>query len=234
MSARLVGAHFRARLVAVDAVGALARRARIVAVAALVIGASACVVDHPVTLGLDTRGPISCVDSATDLPLVARALEPAFIDEDVLLVFDFVRTSTFPRCRPTEIVEACASGTCTAIPSARTCLRVPRARLAEIDEADLDELRVSDFVDGQPLLLADAPTETVIVRLTVVLDGGDGSPCDATAPLARFEPRRLLGCGYSCPVALGSVDAVDIDMDAVVGTRPCDENVVRVCAGLGL
>lgn len=206
------------------------RRYALLLVASLV----ACATENPVVVRLDTWGPLSCVDSRTDSPLVARAIAPAHRDEDVLLVFDFVRTPSFPRCREATILAECEETGCAAIPEARSCLRVPRSVIDELDASDLEDLRISDLIAGQPLLLPDAPRETVIVRLAIGLEGDGPTPCDDPTALAQFDERLLLGCGYSCPVVLDHADEVEVDLDAVVGARACDETVVNRCARLGL
>ncbi len=204
----------------------------------LALVVSGCAVEHPVLLDIDSVAPVSCVDSSSGTPLVARALAPSLQDEDVLLVFDFLRTPTFPRCQPTALLQSCLMEGCPAVPEARSCLRIPRSRIDAVT-SDIADARLSDLVQGEPRLLDDAPDGTVVVRMTVVLDGAANTPCPAPdtpfTSLPSWDRTRLLGCGYSCPVVLGAESIVSIDLDPVgAGGRVCDESVVWACANLGL
>ena len=124
------------------------------------------------------------------------------------------------------------------MPEARACLRVPRARIDALDASDLDTLLVSELIDGQPQLLENAPDGTVVVRMTIVLDGAAEDPCPAPGvpltALPRFDASRLLGCAYSCPVVLAEESIVEIDLDPVITGRVCEDVFVQTCASIGL
>lgn len=196
-----------------------------------------CTVEHGVELEIDTSAPISCVDDEGD-PLVARVFRPPHNAQDVLYVFDFVRTPTVPRCRPTTIVDECLVAGCEAIPSARVCLRIPRERIPQLSAEVLDTFVLSDLVEGSPLLASDAPERTVAVRLTVVLDGSAEPPCPPEGGtldrLPRFDEERLVGCGYSCPVVLEEESVIEIDLDPVVAGAVCGPRYVEQCALVGI
>jgi hypothetical protein len=206
--------------------------------ALLALALAGCAVEHEIALELDTSSPLECVDRATASVLVARAFQPAHREEDVLLVFDMVRTPSFPRCRPSTVLDECTVTGCDAIPEARSCIRVPRASFEGLDITSTDQLIVSDFVAGQPRILDDAPDGTIVVRVTIVLDGAAEDPCPTEeqplAALPAFDPARLLGCAYSCPVVLIEESIVEIDLDPIMGGRICDESHVQACASFGL
>jgi hypothetical protein len=205
----------------------------------LALALTACAVEHPVQLEIDTGAPISCIEPTPDGPreLPLRAFEPEHIDEDVMFVFDFVTTPSFPRCEPSTIAAECAATGCEAVPEARACLRVPRERLAMLTREDLDTVWLSDFVEGMPMLLADGPDGTLVVRLTIVLEGDD-SPCPPEGEVATsiepFDRERLLGCGYSCPVILSEESIIEIDLDPVLDGEVCTDVFVETCAQIGI
>lgn len=217
---------------------ARSRRATGALVAALAFSSGACTVEQPVYLDIDSIAPISCIDSATRRPLAERVVAPEHRSEDALLVFDFVRTASYPRCRPNVILAECEAEGCAAIPEARRCLRIPRSRIAALTPEDLEDFRLSELVEGTPELLEDAPDGTVMVRMTVVLDGAATSPCPADGEvleaLPAWDRERLVGCGYSCPIVIGAESVISIDLDPVDGASVCTEGVIRECAGLGL
>lgn len=206
------------------------------ALLALLLGG--CAVEHEIALEIDTSSPLECVDRETESALIWRALEPAHREEDVLLVFDMVRTPSFPRCRPSTVLDECAVTGCEAVPEARSCVRVPRARLEGLDITSTEELIVSDFIAGEPRILDDAPDGTIVVRLAIVLDGAAEDPCpregEPLTALPAFDPARLLGCAYSCPVVLIEESIVEIDLDPIRSGRICDDSHVQACAAFGL
>jgi hypothetical protein len=225
---------------------------RLVLCAAAIASAlgAGCKVRHPVVLDIDSLSPISCVHSTLvtpagdPLPLAARVVAPEHASEDVLLVFDFFRASDFPRCSAHRIALHCAvPGNCIPVPGARACVRVGRERisavLAELGPdpmATFDSLSLSEFVEGSPQILGDAPEGPVIVRMVPVLDGAAVSPCpapgDRFSALPDFDPSRVFGCGYSCPVVLEEASVVEIDFDNTFDGRVCTEEHVAICAGV--
>lgn len=199
-----------------------------------------CAIEDPVYLDLSSRYPLACVeDDVPHLPMVLRAFRPEHRDEDVFYVFDVIRTEgdVAARCPALRLRDHCETHGCTAIPEARVCLRIPRARIEAIAaERDPDTITVGSFVEGTPEILADAPDGEVVVRLAIVLAGDDGTtPCDVPGTTPSFAPDQLLGCGYSCPTLLGGEPSVvPIDLDPLTAGVACNAAFVEECTALGL
>jgi hypothetical protein len=144
------------------------------------------------------------------------------------LVVDFVRLGGVPGCRTGQLVKWCATHDCAAMESTRSCLETtlpaPGAPREELRSQLLQALRAS----GAHQALADAPDEFVIVRVV-----GSTQRCDellpaAGAALPAFDPTRLLGCAYSCPVLFDKVEQ-DVYLGFETLTASCEQGV-RICS----
>jgi hypothetical protein len=171
----------------------------------------------------------SCTDTATGGYLAERAYtaEPAAMS----ITVDFVRLGGVPRCQGTGILAWCDAHPCTPLPEHRRCFDVAVGGSA--DRARQEVARALGSIDGRAIT-SDAPHEPVLVRVIA-----SAEPCAAFAaePVAthRFDPGRLVGCAYSCPVSLdaGSGELV-LDLDftfierlCVVSVQACAENPIR-------
>lgn len=138
------------------------------------------------------------------------------------IVIDFVRTGGLPQCRPQSLLDWCeeTSG-CEPLADLRWCETVAFDVPGGCDA--LDELRFADVMPHSTVL-DDAPDEPVIVRAVLTTE-----PCDAFAEAgAGYDRDAILGCVYSCPVVLRTVDVVELDLDSLDGT--CGRVDLDVCA----
>ena len=205
------------------------------AAAALVLAAAAaaCEREHRVQILL---GPgdgslglgFKCED-ALGQPLVRRALVG---DRLVFrIVVDLIGVGdAVPGCRGEEILRAC--------PREEDCPTLVvsddgRRACAEVAvEAPFDEPSILAQVLGVLRALDvtnDAPDRPVMVRAVATLERCDDrlvTPRDGTYPL--LDPAQALGCAYSCPLQLDTVDgAVSLYLDAL--DERCEPQV-RACA----
>ncbi|MEO8702271.1 MAG: hypothetical protein ABI867_19660 [Kofleriaceae bacterium] len=134
--------------------------------------------------------------------------------------------ATVPGCRGEELLAACPAGVCTIVPrdnGKRFCKTVSfDAALVSNGNlpAMLDAIR--DDLDDEPII-TNAPARPVMIRALATAE-----PIDCNAIPARFDDQLLVGCAYSCPVSLDSVDAaIALSLDAL--SDRC-EREVKVCA----
>ena len=205
------------------------------AAAALALSAAGCPREHRVTIELgadrDTLGlGFRCVDDQRT-PLINRAVTGGRLEFS--LVIDLIGVGdTVPGCRGEEILAACQreQDCSTLVVSAdgrRACREIsigpplddPAVVLAKIADA-LRGLAVTD----------DAPDRPVMVRAVATTERCDDrlvSPAGGTYPL--LDPTRAVGCAYSCPLQLDTVDgAIALYLDAL--DERCEPQV-RACAG---
>lgn len=112
-----------------------------------------------------------------------------------------------PGCLPEEILAVCReAGACPS--AARFCAPLqamgPRGkRLAEMNEAESAAFvsSLGAALRALPTLFDDAPDGPVVVRAIATAES-----CEALAETGRFATDGLLGCAYSCPVVLDTLD----------------------------
>lgn len=207
---------------------------------AIVLLCAGCALEDPIYLDLSSRYPLACVEAPgpSPVPVVLRAFSAEHRDEDVLYVFDVIRTGgeIAARCPALRLRAHCAEHSCEAIPEARRCVRIPRARIEQVVASTAaEEITVGSFIEGMPELLTDAPEGPLIVRLSIVLSGEGRNPCDVPERLDRFDSSLLLGCGYTCPTLLtGEPPILSIDFDPLTAGVACTAAVLEECTGLGL
>ena len=215
---------------------ARAARAALAAIAAaLALPAAACEREHSVTLTLGADGDtlglgFRCVDDQR-VPLINRAVASGRLSFSV--VIDLIDVGdTVPGCRGEEILAACPREqdcpTLVVSPDGRRACREisialppgdPTAVVPQIIEALRGFVITNDAPDQPVMLRAVATTERCDDRLV--------SPAGGTYPL--LDPTRAVGCAYSCPLQLDTVDgAVALYLDAL--DERCEPQV-RACAG---
>jgi len=128
------------------------------------------------------------------------------------VVVDFLRLDGIPGCRLGELYAWCADHPCTPIPETRVCIDIDMSGFTGDVFTDLQDMAAQ--VSGQ-VVTEDAPHEPVLVRALAV-----ALPCSqvptAGAPSLEVDCSRLMGCAYSCPVALGSGSGtVGLDLDVI-------------------
>lgn len=149
-------------------------------------------------------------------------------DGKASLVVDFVKLGGVPGCRTGQLMKWCQAHDCAPLQRTRSCLDVtlpaPGAPREELRAAVLASLRASGTRDA----IADAPDEFVLVRVVgttqrcdEVLPSGDG-------PLPTFDPTKLVGCAYSCPVLFDKVEQ-DVYLGFETLTAACEQGV-RICS----
>jgi hypothetical protein len=176
-----------------------------------------------------TRFPTMMVARAYDLQHVLLLAE---VPLRASVVVDTIRLGGYPRCRATEILNFCAARDCSPIASERRCFDLPRVTvpIAHDLRADTEKLlnvfhRYIKEGLKDALVTSDAVDEEVIMRLVGTTETCD--ELDKKGSLA-FDPTKLLGCNYSCPIVPTAVRGeVLLDLDAL--TSFC-EPVVRACA----
>jgi hypothetical protein len=203
--------------------------------AAIALPAAACERGHHVTLELgadrDTLGlGFRCVDDQR-IPLVARAVSGGRLE--LSLVVDLIDLGdTVPGCRGEEILAACPrEQDCpTLVVSAdgrRACREISIG--PPLDDPAVVLAKVADALRGL-VVTDDAPEQPVMVRAVATTERCDErlvSPAGGTYPL--LDPARAVGCAYSCPLQLDTVDgAVALYLDAL--DERCEPQV-RACAG---
>jgi hypothetical protein len=180
-------------------------------------------------------------DETPHLPnlLTARAYKFALgkhsIDAQLhaTVVVDTIRIDGYPRCRATEIYNFCSTRKCAPIESERRCFDLPTTTVPlSGDRVQVVQKALEAFSDylkeglKDALVTDQALDEEVIIRLV-----GTTETCDeleARGSLA-FDPTKLLGCSYSCPIVPTAVHGeVLLDLDAL--TQRLCEPAVRACA----
>jgi hypothetical protein len=138
------------------------------------------------------------------------------------VVVDYILLGGLPHCRPLQLVEWCRSHPCPLDVMGRYCAPIvlPSDATSRVDALAraLDDL-------SNTLVSRNAPEDYVLVRAVLTSES-----CDALAAGADFDAKRLVGCVYSCPVLLASVDGDPVlDLDAT--SLNC-EDAVDGCASI--
>jgi hypothetical protein len=169
-----------------------------------------------------------CRDTA-GTPIVTRLEDGSGLVGQTALVVDFIRLGGLPGCRSGQVVRWCVDHPCAPIAEHRACIEVQFPQVGGLSRSQLrqaiqDSLRQMNGT----LLSGDAPNEFVLVRVV-----GTAQACgeverrgDGTLP--PFDEDKLVGCAYSCPVLLDSLEG-DLFLGFETLTDVCEQGV-RVCA----
>ena len=160
------------------------------------------------TFGGGTRSGLRCQDE-TGAFLIARAIDPGRILRFSVLV-DFIDIGGDPMCRPGDILEFCQTRDCAPLPvPERTCIDVDPRSIplgANVLEVAAEMLRT---LDGT-LITSDAPKSPVIIRAVATAQS-----CAEVPGITALDPLELIGCAWSCPVQLHTVEGeVVLDLPA--------------------
>jgi hypothetical protein len=202
------------------------------ALAALASG-SACERAHSVQIKLGSDDGMlglgfRCVDDQGAL-LFGRAVASGRLEFSI--VVDLIGVGdTVPGCRGEEIIRACPREqecpTLVVSPDGRRAC-VPFSIPPPFDDPAVVVPQVLAALHGL-VLTDDAPDRPVIVRAVATTERCDDrlvAPQNDTYPL--LDPTRAIGCAYSCPLQLDTVDAISLYLDAL--DEHCEEQV-RACA----
>jgi len=168
------------------------------------------------------QGPTMLLDRGAD----AGTTRPASIVLDIVGL-----ENGQPGCRTGQLIKWCAKDNhvCAPMKHRRECrpVELPAGVSALDREVVRAQVRAQlrEGLSGQRLI-SDAPDEFVMVRVV-----GTAQPCDEVSPangdVPDFDPAKLIGCAYSCPVLLDRADDVYLGFDGFVGQ--CEQGV-RICA----
>jgi len=207
-------------------------RATSVVVTGLGLLLASCVQTRQVELTFGDEGEgldgFMCRDPA-GAPILDRLQDGAGQMLPAALVLDFIRLGGLPGCRSGQVMSWCVDHPCAPIASHRACVE---AQFSSVDGLTRPQMRASlqqvmTSLKGT-LLTGDAPDEFVLVRLV-----GTAQSCDQLAQLPdgtlpAFDDSKLVGCVYSCPVLLDSLQG-DLFLGFDTLTDLCEQGV-RVCA----
>jgi hypothetical protein len=210
----------------------VSRAAVVLALAA----AAACSPEHTVTLDLGVTGDpdrlpagFACVRDDTGELMMADALTG---DELALtLVVDFLdMDGGVPLCRGDAIARWCEDhGGCLPIEipgGVRYCteLRVTVDVGDPVASANAFNAALSGAV-----VIEDAPDVPVMVRVVGTLQSCGEVERWSGAGYPVFDPARVVGCEYSCPVFLDEVDELVLSLDTF--DQNCEQLVLQCAAG---
>lgn len=144
------------------------------------------------------------------------------------LVIDFVRLGGVPGCRSGQLIRWCADHDCSVIPEHRVCIPAPLPDITALPRTEArEEIRQALSSLAGASVSSDAPEEFIIVRATATLQ-----PCEeleaSGGSLPALDEEELVGCAYSCPVALNAIEG-DVYLGFDTLTEQCVQGV-RVCA----
>lgn len=147
------------------------------------------------------------------------------------LVTDFVVLGGTPDgCRPSQLIKWCKDHPCAPAPTTRlvTDIELP-SHVTGLSRAEVRGLVLKKMkaLQGQRLVSDDAPNEPVILRVMAT-----AQPCyqveePASGVLPEFDPKRLIGCSYSCPTEFDKVGQ-DVFLSFDTLENACDHGV-RTC-----
>lgn len=203
------------------------RRAWLVGV---VLGAAACREEvHELELvfgaGMAISDGLRCVANGDEL-LIAALFDPT---PTGCMVIDVVPTDGQPGCRLSELIPWCKQHDCS--PDTDYRVKIELGPLVEEVRDDIEGsgmntnmlVALLDKLSGT-VLFEQAPDTIALMRATVV-----GIPCADVGEEARFACTDVIGCMYSCPVALQSFEGqLVLDLDAL-SDEMCVRDV-RLCA----
>jgi hypothetical protein len=174
-------------------------------------------------------GAATCYEKVC--PPTPPLLSPASDDGSTFslhLIVEYVRLGGFPGCRVAELSAWCNAHPDACRPVRRTCIPITFTAPPGAAPAELSR-RVAEGLAERRTIDDDAPSEPVVVRIVGVAKSGacDASEQDPAAPYAG----ALVGCAYSCPVVLTSVEG-DVLVDVDVVKETCSRGLVDLCASL--
>jgi hypothetical protein len=143
------------------------------------------------------------------------------------MVIDVVPTDGQPGCRLSELIPWCKDHDCT--PDTDYRVKIELGPLVEEIRAEGQMMGTSllEALIGKlsgTVLFESAPDTIAVLRATVV-----GIPCADVSDEPRFACADVIGCMYSCPVALQSFEGqLVLDLDAL-SAEMCVRDV-RLCA----
>ena len=145
------------------------------------------------------------------------------------LVVDFIRLGGLPGCRSGQVVRWCADHTCAPIASHRACIGAQFSPVAGMTRSEMRAAVQQALQDlSGTLLTGDAPDEFVLVRLVGTAQSCADVAARGDGTLPAFDEGRLVGCAYSCPVLLDSLQG-DLFLGFETLTDICEQGI-RVCA----
>lgn len=208
------------------------KRASLAAILALNLVLVTCVEVRRIQITFGEQGEgldgFLCRDTA-GTPILTRLDDGSGQSRPAALVVDFIRLGGLPGCRSGQVVRWCVDHPCAPIAEHRACIEVQFSPLTGLTRPQLRQAVQESLrnMDGT-LLSGDAPDEFVLVRVV-----GTAQTCaeverrgDGTIP--PFDEDRLVGCAYSCPVLLDSLEG-DLFLGFETLTDVCEQGV-RVCA----
>lgn len=201
------------------------RRALLVASVGL---SSACreeVKDVQIVFGAGNMPSEGLVCRDTDDPLAAQIWTEG--DGSACLVLDLVPTEGSPGCRLSELLAWCSNHECTPDPDRRVRIDLDPYLPDVLPQGPNVGIQLWNKLRNDlsgTVVLPDAPETFAILRATII-----GRACEEVGDEPRFSCGDVLGCVYSCPLALGSFEGeVVLDLDTLSQTT-CVRDV-RVCS----
>jgi len=207
-------------------------RATSVVVMGLGLLLASCVQTRQVELTFGDEGEgldgFMCRDTS-GAPILDRLQDGAGQMQPAALVLDFIRLGGLPGCRSGQVMSWCVDHPCAPIASHRACVE---AQFSSVDGLTRPQMRAAlqqtmTSLKGT-LLTGDAPDEFVLVRLVGTAQSCDQLAAQPDGTLPAFDDSKLVGCVYSCPVLLDSLQG-DLFLGFDTLTDLCEQGV-RVCA----
>lgn len=172
--------------------------------------------------------PFNCKIGDNNLPI--RGLDGKRFHASILI--DFVRTGGLPSCELNEIANWCGSHDCESISDdpahARRCFSYDRTVAVASNDAAVRAMGDAVANATGELISDDAPHEPVIIRAVATAQRCE----EFTSNTTPFDPTRVIGCAYSCPIQLDAFEG-DILLDLRTAPQMCEQNVMA-CARAGL
>lgn len=177
--------------------------------------------------GMAISEGLKCVGPDDEL-LVAELLAA---DPVGCMVIDVVPTDGQPGCRLSELIPWCKSHDCAPDTDYRVKIELgPLVEEIRVENEDMPTMMgqkmLTQLVDKlSGIVLFEAAPDTIAVLRATVLS----IPCDDVSDEPRFACTDVVGCVYSCPVALQSFEGqLVLDLDAL-NEETCVRDV-RLCA----
>lgn len=141
----------------------------------------------------------------------------------VSFVIDFISLGGVPSCFAPQLFDWCTEEghSCAPMLQHRTCIDLDPISRVGVDAKTIIEAFGAQLAGK--VVTGDAPDEPVLVRAV-----GTAQTCAELAAAPSFDPARLIGCAFSCPVQLDSADEVALGLPTL---QPRCEDAVVVCAG---
>ncbi|MEO8700494.1 MAG: hypothetical protein ABI867_10640 [Kofleriaceae bacterium] len=195
----------------------------------------ACSPQHEIVLDLGITGNpdelpagFACQRSNGSL-MIADALDGNQFAMSLVVDFLDMRGGV-PLCRGNEIARWCDDqGGCPPIEipgGVRFCIEM---RLTLDPDDPVGSARLFNQALAGAVVIEDAPDEPVMVRVT-----GTTQRCAAVeqwtgTDYPTYDPARVTGCEYSCPVFLDEVDRLTVSLDTFDAN--CETQVLACAAG---